>query len=69
MTRVLNVVQDLDDNEWTEIFEAAYDVVKIRDSKARRSRNHAMAAASGSAGDVVEAAENSDDDELMLVRK
>ena len=58
MSRVLAVVKDLDDDEWSEIYTLAFKVAKERDSKARKKTAAAFVETAGAISD--------DDDDLML---
>ncbi len=64
LTRVMNVVKDLKDTEWTAIYEDAYDVVKVRQAQSKRGKKSKKGARTA-ASDAAE--ENPSDDELMLV--
>lgn len=61
LTRVLNVVKDLSDEEWAEIYAAAYDVIKHRGAVPAKGRRGKTGASS-----TVVVAPDEDDDELML---
>lgn len=68
--RILRVVQDLSDVEWTEIYTAAYDVVKRRQvAKGCQGKKRASESATGGALERAGsgAANAADDDDLMLV--
>lgn len=64
MTRVLSVVKNLKDSEWTSIYESAYAVLRERVEleKKRRGKKRAVGAAEGPGTGAVE-----EEDSLMLI--
>ncbi|CDO78172.1 hypothetical protein BN946_scf184918.g3 [Trametes cinnabarina] len=68
MTRILKVVKDLSDAEWTEIYTSAYNIVKRRATPKGRRRGKSskqMGTVGADTGACAHAA--SSDDDLMLV--
>ncbi|CDO72720.1 hypothetical protein BN946_scf184990.g3 [Trametes cinnabarina] len=68
LTRVLKVVEDLRDDEWTDIYTAAYEVYKRRDSvpKGRRGKKKRVSADVTVGAGPASSMDDVDDDEVML---